>query len=189
MEESMLALDGFVPLVVGIVIFILLWVVIYKTLKEVAFFKGKAVETIVATCVSLLSVIGIFQFLGAGDRTYNVSERIGGEGMNLDAILLGYAALGITIILLALYLLASKLLGNDKSERSFRDAERKTEPTFQLDLGKGDRPAEENLGKAFKEKEMARDNSERLKPIDRPLGKRMHESDFHRETKSNRIKQ
>ncbi|MHC4541982.1 MAG: hypothetical protein ACYS74_19715, partial [Planctomycetota bacterium] len=80
-------------------------------------------------------------------------------------------------------------LGNHKPERSFLDAERKTEPAFQLDLDKGDRPAEEYLGETFQEEEMARDNGERLKPINRPLGKRMHESDFHRETKSNRIKQ
>ncbi|MHC4680389.1 MAG: hypothetical protein ACYTEK_17010 [Planctomycetota bacterium] len=158
MEESLLALNGFVQLVVGTIIFTLLWVVIHKTLKEITFFKDKAVEAIVATCVSLLSVIGMFQFLG------------------------------ITI-LLALYLFAGKLLGNHKPERSFLDAERKTEPAFQLDLDKGDRPAEEYLGETFQEEEMARDNGERLKPINRPLGKRMHESDFHRETKSNRIKQ
>ena len=59
--------------------------------------RGK--EAIVATCVSLLSVISMFRFLTAGNETYNVSERIGGEGTNLDFILLGYAALGITIVL------------------------------------------------------------------------------------------
>ena len=146
-------------------------------------------EAIVATCVSLLSVIGIFRFLGAGNGTYNVSERTGDKGSNLDAILLGFAALGFTIVLIALCLLASKFLGNDKPKKSLSDAERRTEPVFQLDLGNGDRPAEENLEKAFEEKGMARDNSRALKPIDRALGERVHQTDIRKETRSNRIKQ
>jgi hypothetical protein len=189
MEKSILALNGLVPLVAKIAIFVLLWVVIFESLKMASFFRSKAVEAIVATCVSLLSVISMFRFLGAGNGTYNVSEKTGGDGTNLDIILLAYAALGVAIVLLSLYLFAGKFLGNDKPNKSLRDAERRTESAFQSDMSKGDRPAEENFGKAFKERGMARDNSRRPKPIDRPMGERVHQSDIHKKTKSNKIKQ
>ena len=189
MEESLSAFNGFVPLVVGIAIFILLWVIIFRTLRDVAFFKGKVVEAIMATCVSLLSVTGMFRFLGVGNGSYSVSRETGGDSTNLDIILLLYAALGITIVLLLLYLLPGKLLGSDKPKKSLRDAERRTESAFQFDLGKGDRPAEDNLGKALKEMRMARDNSRGLKPIDRRPGEHVHQNDIRKETKSNRIKQ
>jgi len=178
-----------VPLLIVIAVFILLLVFVFKSLRGVPFFRSKPVEAIVATCVSLLSVIGIFRFLGTGNETYNVSEKIGGDGTNLDFVLLPYAVLGIIIILLFVYLFADKLLGNDKPKKSLSDAERRTKSVFQSDLGKGDRPVEENFENASIVRRMARDNSRSPKPIDRPPGERAHQSDIRKETKSNRIKQ
>jgi len=158
-------------------------------LRGVSFFGSKPVEAIVATCVSLLSVIGIFRFLGTGNETYNVSEKIGGDGTNFDFVLMPYAALGIIIILLFVYLFADKLLGNDKPKKSLSDAERRTESVFQSDLGKGDRPVEENFGDAFIVRGRACDNSRSQKPLHRPLGERVHQSNIRKEIKSKRIKQ
>ena len=56
-------------------------------------------------------------------------------------------------------------------------------------MGKGDRSGEENFGKAFKERGMARDNSRSPKPLHRPLGERVHQSNIRKEIKSKRIKQ
>lgn len=185
----MLALNGLVPLAVGIAIFILLWVVIFESLKKAGFFTGWAAVALVAMCVSLLSVIGMFRFLGAGDATYRASDRIRRDGPSADVILIPYAALGIAIIVLALYLFARKLRGSHKPEKSLPDGEGATEQVYQVNLGKGESPAQENLGEGFKERTTGRDNSRGPRLIDGPLGERTHQSDVRQETKSNRIKQ
>ena len=189
MEKSILALDGFVPLVVGIAIFILLLVMIFKALQEASFFRGRVTAAIVAGCVSLLSVIGMARFFGVEDRMSSVSENTGGQGTNWDIILLLYAALGIAILLLSLYLFLNKLSRRDKSRKPPGDGECQVGSAFQSDMRKSDSLAEENLGKAFEEREMARDNTRNPKPIEKPLGERVYQSDILKETKSNRIKQ
>jgi len=189
MEKSLLALDRFMPFVVGSAVFALLLVMIFKALQETSLFRGKVATAIVSACVALLSVIGMFRFLGARDETHNVSEKIGGDGTNLDMVLLPYAVLGIAIILLAIYLFASKLLGSDKPKKPLHNAERRAESAFQLDLGKGDRSAEEHLGKALKEMAMTQNKSRSPKLTNRLLRERVDQSDTSKETKSNRIKQ
>ena len=189
MEKSLLALDGFIPLVVRIAIFTLLWVVIFKSLKVGHFFRGKAVEAIVAMCVSLLSLIGMFRFLGAGNGTYNVSERTSDQDANLDTILLPYAALGITIILLALYLFAISLFRRDKSRKPLTDIERRPESVSHPNLGKSDKLPEVRAGEALKEIAMRQNNSRSLKLTNRLLGQRVRHSDVRKDRKSNRIKQ
>ena len=114
MGTSLLTLTEPFLALVGIAIFALVWVVVHRTLKEMHFFEGKATIAIVATCVSLLSVMGMFRFLGAGVGPHSVSEEAGGQGTNLDFVLLPYAALGIAIVLLAHYLSGAKLLRNGK---------------------------------------------------------------------------
>ena len=96
MEKSILSNNEFVPLTVGIIIFILLWVVIFEALKKAPFFKSQAVNAIMATCVTLLSVISIFRCLGTGDKARNITEKTSGYGAFLDFILVGYGALGLT---------------------------------------------------------------------------------------------
>ncbi|MHC4538685.1 MAG: hypothetical protein ACYS74_02755 [Planctomycetota bacterium] len=189
MDKSLLALDGFILFVVGATIFALLWVIIYKTLKEVAFFKGRVVEATVATCVSLLSVIGMFQFLNTGDGTYNILQRTNGDGADVDMILLPYAAFAIALLLVALYLFARRFLGTEKPERFFHHAERTAEQALKLDWGKGDRRVKEKGTRRLREKKIIRGNSHSLRLMDRPRGKPLHENDSDKKTKSNRIKQ
>ena len=188
MEKSILANNEFVPLAVGIIIFTLIWVVIFKTLKEIPFFKGQVACAIMATCMSLLSVISMFRVLGIGDGTYNVSEKIGGDGHNLDIILLPYGALCIVIVLLALFLLARKLIGN-KPQKFSSETKRRMESAFPFDLDRGDRPAIESFRKTFQERKMVRNNKQSPKPVDRDVEDRVQQSDIRKVTKSNRIKQ
>jgi len=147
MEKSILANNEFVPLAVGIVIFILIWVVIFKILKEIPFFKGQVAYAIMATCMSLLCIISMFRILGVRDGTHNFSEKIGGDDHNLDIILFPYATLGITIILISLLLLARKLIGNNKPKKFLSENNRRMESAFPFDLDKGDRPAIESFRK------------------------------------------
>lgn len=187
MEKSILANNEFVPLAVGIIIFILIWVVIFKTLKDIPFFKGETACAIMATCMSLLSIISMFRVLGVGDGMYNFSEKIGDDSHNLDFILFPYAMLGITIVLILLILLANKLLGKSKPKKFSSEAKRRMESAFPLDLDRGDRSAIENLEKTFQERKMVF-NNQSPKPVDREVEDRVHQSDIRKVTKSNRIR-
>jgi len=189
MGKSLLALnEPFLPLV-GIAIFVLVWVVVHRILKEIHFFEGLASIAIVATCVSLLPVMGMFHFLGAGVGPHSVSEKVGGEGTNLDFILLPYAALGIAIVLLALYLSGARLLRNSKPKNSLGHAEDRTESVFQPYPCKGDKPAEWKVGKAHRGKMTIQDNCPSPPPTNRLMGKHVHHSDARKEIKSDRMKQ
>jgi len=188
MEKSILANNEFVPLAVGIIIFTLIWVVIFKTLKDISFFKGQVVCAIMATCMSLLSIISMFRVLGVGDGMYNFSEKIGDDTHNLDFILFPYATLGIAIVLILLILLANKLLGKSKPKKFSSEAKRRTELDFPFDLDRKDRPAIEDFGKTFQEKKTVCNNNQSPKQINRDLEDRVHQSDIRKVTKSNRIK-
>ena len=189
MEKLLLALnETFLPLV-GIAIFVLVWVVVYRTFKEIQFFGSLASIATMATCVSLLSVIGMFHFLGAGVGPDSVSEKAGDQATNLDFILLPYAALGITIVLLALYLSGAKLLRRGKPKDSLGPVEDRTESAFQPYPCKGDKPAEWKVGKAHRGSMMIQDNCPSPPPTDRLMGKHVNHSDDRKEIKSDRMKQ
>jgi hypothetical protein len=189
MEKSLLTLTEPFLALVGIAIFVLVWVVVHRTLKEMHFFEGKATIATVATCVSLLSVMGMFRFLGAGVGPHSVSEEAGGHGTNLDFVLLPYAALGIAIVLLALYLSGARLLRNGKTKDSLGRAEDRTESVFQPYSGKGDKPAEWKVGRPHRGSMMSQDNCPSPPPTDRLLGKHGEKSDVRKKTNSNRMKQ
>ena len=189
MEKLLLALnETFLPLV-GIAIFVLVWVVVYRTFKEIQFFGSLASIATMATCVSLLSVMGMFHFLGAGVGPDSVSEKAGDQATNLDFILLPYAALGITIVLLALYLSGAKLLRRGKPKDSLGPVEDRTESAFQPYPFKSDKPAEWKVGKAHRGRMMIQDNCPSPQPTNKLMGKHMHHSDARKEIKSDRMKQ
>jgi hypothetical protein len=188
MEKSLLALnEPFLPLA-GIAIFVLVWVVVYRTFKEIHFFGSLASIATMATCVSLLSVMGMFHFLGAGVGPHSVSEKAGGQGTKLDFILLPYAVLGIAIVLLSLYLYGAKLLGNGKPKDSLGHAEDRIESLFPYSC-KGEKPAEWKVGKAHRGSMMIQDNCPSPPPTDRLMGKHVHHSETRKEIKSDRMKQ
>lgn len=182
MEKSLLVLNGFVPLVVGITMFVLFWVIVINTLKKVSVSKARAMKAIFTTCFSFLSVIVMFCLMAAREGTYNVSHKTAGDGIDLGAIFLIGAVLGITIILLMLYLFVRKILRNDNPEKSFRKTKHIIELAYQPDIGKNDRHAEDNLKKAIHYMEKARGKSVDLKQIDKPLEQCIYQSDVRNET-------
>ena len=189
MENLILSLNEPLLPLAGIVIFVIIWVVVYRTFKEAQFFGSQSSTALIATCVSLLAVMGMFNFMGAGLESNSVSEKTGGEGTNLDFILLPYAALGITIVLLALYLFGSKLLGKGKSKDPLDYSENRTQSIFQPDPTKWDKPAEWKVEKAHRVKMMIQDNCPASQPTDRLMEKHLNHSDDRKKTKSDRIKQ
>jgi len=181
MQHSIFALNGVVSNVVGTAIFVLLWVFIFKSIKSACFFKNKAMELMVTTCVSLLAYIAMFRSFGTGVGTHSVTGKTGSTNPIIEMILLPYAVLGITIVLVALILLVNKLLGKDKSKKFLSDADRR-EATFGLNAGKVDNPGNDNLEKVNHESKMARDKTRSPKPIDRPSEEQLHQSDIRKET-------
>lgn len=116
MKESIFGLDGFILFFVAAVTFVLLFVVIHKVLKEVSFFKG-ATATIVALCVSILSTIGLSQFIVGGSGVREVNNNEGRIGGIWGFILLLYAALGIAIISLLSLKFITKLFRSETAKR------------------------------------------------------------------------
>ena len=96
MEMSQAAFSGPLLLLVGGLLFVLLFGVIQQALKMSSFFRG-ATSYAVATCVSLICVISLFRTFAGGK---GVSE--GGNGGMIDFILLPYAALAIAALLVLL---------------------------------------------------------------------------------------
>jgi hypothetical protein len=189
MEKLLLDINDTTSILAGIAFFFLLLVIFFRILKEVPFFESKAAAAIAATCVSMLSVMGMFHFLGVGVGSHSISEKAGGEGKNLDFILLPYAALGIAIVLLSLYLYGTKLSRNGKPKDFFGHAEDRTESVFQPDPCKGDKPAEWKVGKAHRGRMMINDNCPSPQPTNRLMGKHVHNSDARKQIKSDRMKQ
>ena len=92
--------------VIYITVFVVLFVVIHKVLKEHPIFeKG---NVIISLCVSLLCIIGMRRMFVQGD----------GEG--LDGMLLPYAVLGISILFMLLLMLIKKLPRPEKPKRRKR---------------------------------------------------------------------
>lgn len=108
MKEAIYCFGGLLLFLALVAIFILLFVVIHRVLKEVSFFKG-ATAVIVVLCVSLLSVIGLPQLVAGGDGIQNVNDNEGRAGGILDFILIPYAALAVAILLLLLLRFIAKL--------------------------------------------------------------------------------
>ena len=188
MAELLSASNESFTLLVGVVIFVLLLVTVSRVLKEIPLFEGKASAAIAAICVSLLSLIGMFRFLGPGVRPQAVSEEPGGDGTNLDFILLPYAALGVAIVLLAIYLFVAKHLGKGGPKDSLSRAKDGTETTFRPDPGKSDKPAKRNIGKKRRGSTVIQQQPPSSMPPDRLPKKRVRQSDICRETESDRTR-
>ena len=84
-------------------IFIVVLVVAFKALQP-ALGLGRMHSFILAVCVSMLAVIGIVRYLGN----------------SVEMLLLPYAALGIAILLLLLFLFIGKFFKDSKDRQSNR---------------------------------------------------------------------
>ena len=123
MQESILIIaEPMLVLAVG-AIFVLLFATILKVLKETSFCKG-ATAAIMALCVSLLSVIGLWQFLLPSGEGHALAEKGKRFGIGLDFILLLYAALAIAILSMLLLLFLNKLFRKRSKEKYYQESYR-----------------------------------------------------------------
>ena len=104
-----------ISLLIGAVIFLILFLAILEVLKKHSLFSGATLH-ILAVCVSLLSVIGIFRIFVEAEGPSDVS----GKEDPFSFILLPYAAMGISILIILLIMFLRKTLGvrRERSERS-----------------------------------------------------------------------
>lgn len=118
MERSIFVLHEFILFLSATVIFTILFVIIHKTLKQMSIFQGPA-AVIVAICVSLLSVIGLYRFFVIADVACKTTENR--HDITLDFILLPYTALAFAIILVLLLLFVSRISRNHKMNKLRKD--------------------------------------------------------------------
>ena len=97
-EQISLIATPLVALTLG-VLFVLVLVVVHKTITDMSFF-GDMSGRVVATCVAVLSVMGLLRFFGAtGSATRAVSEPRTNDDV-LNFVLFPYAVLLISVLLM-----------------------------------------------------------------------------------------
>ena len=97
-------LSPVIGLMVGAAIWVILFTVILEALKKASPFTGWTCYVLAAS-VSLLSVISMFRFLGGSDVP---ARRLEDDGIPWF-VLLPYAAMGIAMLVMLLFLFVGKL--------------------------------------------------------------------------------
>ena len=93
-------------------IFVMVFIVSLKSLKEFSLFSGP-VAAVIAVCVSLLSVIGLTRAFSS-ERSPGAAEGVDTVSPELNFILLAYAALAVAVVILFLLWVFAKLFGHEK---------------------------------------------------------------------------
>ena len=124
MKNCILALSEFFLLLCTGAIFIILFVIIHQTLKQISFF-GKKAYVVVAICVSLLCITGLHQhFFATTDNSATT-----GQGDTLtnefNFLLLPYKALALAILLTLVLLFLCKAGSWEKYKSMFKHPQRR----------------------------------------------------------------
>ena len=107
-------------------IFILLFVIILKSLKQASIF-GKKATVVISLCVSLLCIIGLSQSFAPAEKASYVSDNSSNHTPELDFILLFYAALAIALLLSPLLWFITKIFLGDKHKKKSKRLNRRPE--------------------------------------------------------------
>lgn len=92
------SLSDFMLILIAVTVFSILFVVIKNSLQNTTLFKGRTF-VVLAVCVSLLCIIGLYRFFIVTDGTTE-AVRNEDEMLDPDFILLPYVALAISIFIL-----------------------------------------------------------------------------------------
>ena len=141
MEESTVSLGGFLLVLAAGAIFVLLFATTLEVLRKMSFFNRASV-VVVALCVSLLSVIGLWRFLLPSGGGHASEGKRGGPGTGFDLILLPYAALAIAILIMSLLLFVSRIFRKPSKKWHYREFYRGKERSYPLEGM--DEPVERN---------------------------------------------
>jgi len=119
MNTLILGLTGFTSICL-IAIFFILVIIIYQTLKNVSFSDNRGANFLISVCVTFLSIIGMLKFFTHRD-SIEIASNVNEDGV-FNFLLLPYAVLGITIIivlLLKFILGASEKYGSRRSNKEY----------------------------------------------------------------------
>ena len=125
----MASLGGFILALVAGAIFLLLFAIILKVLRENSIFS-KTTTTIVAFCISLLCIIGLQHSLLPGSDSHKSSGNGRALLTSFDLILLIYAALAIAIIFISLLLFLRKIFRKTNKKKYYREFHRGVERRY-----------------------------------------------------------
>ena len=103
MQSQTSVLPSALVLLIGGALWVVLFTVILETLKKASPFTGWTCYVLAAS-VSLLSVISMFRFLGSSDPAHRATD----DGIPWF-VLLPYAAMGIAMLVMLLFLFVGKL--------------------------------------------------------------------------------
>jgi len=140
-EESTVSLGGFLLVLAAGAIFVLLFATTLEVLRKMSFFNRASV-VVVALCVSLLSVIGLWRFLLPSGEGRELPGNGGGSGTGFDLILLPYASLAIAILVMSLLLFLSRIFRKRSKKKHYRKFYRGVERSYRLE--DMDKPVERN---------------------------------------------
>lgn len=125
MIEHIINFPEFVMFLSAAVIFIIVFLVIKDVLKEFSIFKGKT-SIIMAVCVSLLGIIGLYRFFVVTDGNSQPSEN-SDRTANIDFILLPYVVLIISILFCLLLKYIGKIFPGYRENRHSKELKREIE--------------------------------------------------------------
>lgn len=121
MKVSLLLLSESTTFLCLAAIFVIVFATIAKTLKEMSFFQKKT-SVVVALCVSLLCIIGLYQSFFTTDKTHEVVHQ-GDKIWIMPFLLLPYTALALAILLLLLLLFVVRMFRGKRLIKHLRKAE------------------------------------------------------------------
>ena len=117
MKEHIMMLSESTSLLCLVAIFILLFVIILKSLKQASIF-GKKATVVISLCVSLLCIIGLSQTFTPAEKVSYVSKSNSNHAPELDLILLLYAALAIALLLSPFLWFIAKMFRGDRRKKT-----------------------------------------------------------------------
>jgi len=100
--------------VFGPAVFVIVLTTVHRTLQK-TLFQGRT-AILMALAVSVLCIVGIYQFLGTSGDSSSGPETGNKTNVTLNYILLPYVALAVAILLSQLLLFAGKMLTGAESE-------------------------------------------------------------------------
>jgi len=189
MQTILLATNDTLWLVVGISVFVIVWAMVHKALKEMPLFDSPLSRGILTTCVALLSVIGIFHHCVSEFGTAGVSGDSDTQSRTVHFILLPYAALGVTMVLIALFVYISKLRRRVGTDVFAERIKGRPESTGRSTPDRVARALHDEMAKVCDRPVMNKDILPRPNPSDKPFAKQSHPKRMSDQGKSNRIQQ
>lgn len=124
MKEYILAISEPMFLLCVGAIWAIIFLTVWKVLKQMSLFKGRTAAAILALCVSLLCTVGLHQCFFVTDGTYEAAGNSEKIGVNLNFILLPYTVLALAILLLVLLRSIAKLFSSEKVKKSSEETKR-----------------------------------------------------------------